>query len=220
MRVYSVTTGKVLDAWTQTGTSFTIAISSLWWTDDARQLAFSYEAEEGAAIELRVLPVTPPGHDLLADSRTVWSADETAEGPVSYPKGPLSCAYIPADLAVTADGTTIVCAASGVFRDPGTLPDDTCPAVPPWNDEAMLEYSTATGKLTRTLYRFDTNRVPSMGGTAGTGVLWTSANGDTVIGSFAFSSASKTIVRFGVFSAHTFRPLPSPPATEQGAAAW
>jgi hypothetical protein len=222
VRIYSVTTGKVLDTWTQTGTGFALAISSLWWTDDARQLAFSYQAEQNAALQLRLLPVTLPGHDLLADSRTVWSANEPAQGSTSYPKSALSCAYFPIDvgLAVTADGTTMVCAASGVFRDPGNLPNDACPAVPPWNDEAMLEYSTTTGKLTRTLYSFDTNCVPAIGGVAGTGVLWTSANGDTVIGSFAFSSTARTIVRFGIYSEHTFRPLPLPPATEKGAAAW
>jgi hypothetical protein len=223
LRIYSVATGDVLDTWTQTlpeGSSKT-PVGSLTWTDGGRQLALAYQSGAQNYIEVRLLTVTRLGHTLLADSRFIWSTQPPAHGgQASSPKSPLSCANFAADVLVTADGKTIVCAATGVFRDPGKLPAGTCPTVPPWNDEAIIEYSTATGEPTP-LYSFDTNCVPYVSAAA-TGLLWASPAGDTVIGSFEFTTYpyTKTIVRFGIFREDMFRPLPVPPTTAIGTVAW
>jgi hypothetical protein len=120
----------------------------------------------------------------------------------------------------TADGKTIVCGAWGVFR-PGNLPGGTCPTAPPWNDQGFLEYSTATGKLTRTLYRYDTSCIPHLGQAQ---VLWATPSGDTVIGYFDFQAmfpaSSKPVMRFGIYRENKFTPLPAPPSTDPGTIAW
>jgi hypothetical protein len=97
-----------------------------------------------------------------------------------------------------------------------------CPAIPPWAGIGFLEYSTATGKLVRTLYKDDTNCVPGY-----VDVLWTNASGGTVIGYFRLGDTisemtnhPKPVIRFGIFSNHKFTPLPLPPTTTPNAIAW
>ena len=112
-----------------------------------------------------------------------------------------------------------MCGAWGVFRDPGNLPDSVCPAVPAWNEQGFLEYSTTTGKV-RTLYSDATSCY--LGNQTGT-VLWASTSGDTVVGYLAFGGGYPnltTVLRFGIFREHAFTPLPVPSATGQGTIAW
>jgi hypothetical protein len=94
-----------------------------------------------------------------------------------------------------------------------------CPAVPPWDDEGILEYSTATGKLVRALYKSSSNCVP---GYVPPWILWTSADGNAVIGflTFATQGTKKSIVRFGVFTAHKFTPLPVPHTSNLYVVVW
>lgn len=223
LRIYSVATGQVLRTWTEPVGLLSGAFL-VSWVDDG--LAFTYETGANDEIrELRLLSLTRPGHDLLADSRYIWSAP--VSGPVDlnnpFRKQSPSCPGSNPGPSVTSDGRTVVCIATGVFRNPGSLPTDVvCPAIPPWNDEGIFEYSTATGKLARTLYTQNSNCIPYV---RDTGVLWVSGTGGTVIGYVEFKSLEGMIIhtklQFGVFKKHSFTPLPTPPAVgDFGEIAW
>jgi hypothetical protein len=226
LRIYSTATGALLHTWSTSlrGTAnFGTSVFSPSWTSDGRQLAFQ---ESGKNI--RLLQVNQ-GHDLLADSRVVWSMPASPGRPAGVTATrPFGCnrdyslATLPS-LLVTGDGKTVVCGASGVFRAPGSSSrNDVCPAIPPWNEGGVVEYSTATGKVTRTLYRSQSNCVPT---SSPVQLLWTSDSGDAAIGYFQFCSlacSGPTVKRFGVFTAGKFTPLPAPPAirTDQTSIAW
>jgi hypothetical protein len=226
LRIYSTATGSLLHTWSTTSlrgiAAIGTSVSSPSWTSDGRQLAF-----QESGYNVRLLQVNNQGHDLLADSRVVWSLPASSRRlPVSpTAKRPFGCSgsgpSLPT-LLVTGDGKTVLCGASGVFRAPGSFSEnDACPAIPPWNEEGVLGYSTATGKVTRTLYRGQSNCVPD-----GVRLLWTSDSGDAVIGYFQFAGLSavntRSVIRFGLFTAGKFTPLPSPPTirTDPTSVAW
>jgi hypothetical protein len=54
--------------------------------------------------------------------------------------------------------------------------------------------------------------------------MWTSASGDAVLGELAFGNSppgtDRLVTRFGVFSAHKFTPVPTPPTSDAGRIAW
>jgi hypothetical protein len=170
LRIYSVATGALLGTWTGPTSDFGYGISGttddniyLSWLADGDTVAFDYG--EG----VRMLDTSRPGHDLIADSRTIaWSSN------------PNACS----EPVITSDGKTLACFAfgSGEFR----------------------EYSTATGKLTRTLYRAS--------GKPGGEVLWASSSGDTLIGRLLPSGAylDTTGSTVGVVTQGTFRRLSFP----------
>jgi hypothetical protein len=203
LRVYSVATGAVLRAWSGIFYEGFDAYTTLQWTANG-YLAFARgwfaPAAPGDFYGVRMLQATRPSGDLVADSRLVWSTPVPLETPRTHK---LSCAYGQGAL-VTADGKTVVCSAYGVFRTPPSYGTTACPAVPAWNDGAVLEASTATGKPVRTLYQYVTNCF-----TNAPVILWTSAHGDVVIGEFAFGTQSSE--QFGVFTENKFTPLPVPP---------
>jgi len=226
LRIYSTATGALLHTWSTSlrGTAnFGTSVFSPSWTSDGRQLAFQ---ESGKNI--RLLQVNQ-GHDLLADSRVVWSMPASPSRPAGVTATrPFGCSRdlsLPS-LLVTGDGKTVVCGASGVFRTPGSFSrNDACPAIPPWNEGGVVEYSTATGKLTRTLYRDQSNCVPISSPAHPVEVLWTSDSGDAAIGYFQFCSLAcpgLPAKRFGLFTAGRFTPLPAPPTirTDQTSIAW
>jgi hypothetical protein len=171
LTVYSVATGAVLRTWS--GPSGTILNPVQWprvdsnipisWLDDGHTLAFSNVST------LRLLEVTRPGHDLIADSRIVWSYPGSGQ-----PRG--YHLYCEGSTADTAGGETLVCGATGIPSDTRSVPSK-CSAM--W-DNAMgfLEYSAATGKLTRALYVDQTTCTSEV--TAD--VLWASPFGGTLIG--------------------------------------
>lgn len=215
LRIYSVPTGAVVHTWSE---PLPAGGAGLWWTADGRTLAWGSAALSHFGVWL--LQVTKPGHSLSADSKFAWNTVIQDNYDLNA-KSPFGCAAIAPSVTVTADGT-IVCGAWGVFRSPGSLPPGTCPAAPPWNAQGFLEYSTATARLTRTLYRYDSSCVPYFGPAQ---VLWASPSGDTVIGYFYFydlSSAprAKPVVRFGIFGENTFTPLPELPAAAPGTIGW
>jgi hypothetical protein len=75
----------------------------------------------------------------------------------------------------------------------------------------FLEYSAVSGKLARTVYRTDSSCVPG-----GSGVLWASASGRTLIGYIEYGEPPLTttsVLRFGIFTGGRFTPLPVPPTT-------
>lgn len=226
LRIYSVATGAVLRSWSSPLPAGAISVAegdAVSWTGDGRQVAFlSFLSIRSSRMDIRMLKVGDPGHDLVADSRVIWSAAVPGNFDATATR-PFGCGGVfSPSVLVAGDGKTVVCGASGVFRAQGSLPDGTCPAVPPWNREGILEYSAATGKVTRTLYQIESNCVPDV---APVRLFWTSASGDAVIGYLSFrvmAPPGTPVIRFGLFTAHGFTPLPAPPtmAKDPGNVAW
>jgi len=185
---------------------YSVAMS---WTAGGRQLAVGYtwSAKSAQYLGVRTVDVTRPGQNLLADSRLAWSVKDYLNVPNTYP---LTCA-VDIQVTVTADGT-VVCAAAGVFRAvKQTLGGPACPAIPAWNSAGFLEFPAVSGKLARTVYQTDSSCVPG-----GSGVLWASASGRTVIGYIQYGEPPLTktsVLRFGIFTGGRFTPLPVPPTT-------
>jgi hypothetical protein len=226
--VYSTGTGALLHTWSNAAT----VPGLLSWTSGGHQLALQVTTDgpgQGQErVSIRLLPADDPGHDLLADSRVIWSmtipanSNHDARRPFGC-GGALSTRDVtsaPAypSILVSGDGTTLLCGASGVFRDPGQVSDNTCPAIPPWNYQGILKYSTATGKPAGPLYRRQSSCVP---GVNPVWLLWTSGSGDAALG-YLQSNQSDTYGRFGLFKAGKFTPLPAPPtnATDLAGTVW
>jgi hypothetical protein len=224
VRLYSTATGTLLHTWSPSRAYTGIVPATLLsWTSDGRQLVFE-TLGPSPRLAIRLLPVSDPGHDLLADSRLAWSMP--APPIVGHPtvRRPFGCAgALDPSVLLTGDEKTVVCGASGVFRAPGGLGNSTCPTVPAWNEEGVLEYSTATGKVARTLYRGESNCMPASGPVQ---LLWTSDSGDAAIGYFEFTDYSladqRPVIRFGLFTAGKFTPLPATPTitTDPALTAW
>jgi hypothetical protein len=222
LRVYSVAAGRLLHAWSGPLDVAWDAYTTLSWTAGGRQLAVGYTwfATSAQYVGVRTVDVTRPGQNLVADSRLAWSVKDYLNVPNTYP---LTCA-VDIQVTVTADGT-VVCAAAGVFRAvKQTLGGPACPAIPAWNSAGFLEYSAVSGavsgKLARTVYRTDSSCVPG-----GSGVLWASASGRTLIGYIQYGEPPLTttsVLRFGIFTGGRFTPLPASPTTSTvpGAIAW
>jgi hypothetical protein len=201
LTVYSVVTGAALRTWS--GPSGTILNPGQWfrvdgnapmsWLDDGHTLAFSNETT------LRLLEVARAGHELIADSRLAWSYPGSGR-----PRGyNVACGAPP---VATADGKELVCGATGMPGDLRSVPSK-CSAM--WdNTMGFLEYSAATGKLTRTLYLDQTTCTAEV--TAD--VLWASASGGTLIA--LLNSAPESNPggpqrnQVGVVTQGTFMPLP------------
>lgn len=185
------------------------AYTTLAWMDGGRQLAIGYTwfTNGGQYLRVRTLDVNGQGHDLIAASRLAWSVKDYLNVPKTYP---LTCA-VDIQVTVTADGT-VVCAAAGVFRAvKQTFGGPACPVIPAWNSAGFLEFSAVSGKLARTVYRTDSSCVPG-----GSGVLWASASGRTLIGYIQYGQPPLTktsVLRFGIFTGGRFTPLPVPPTT-------
>ncbi len=154
----------------------------LTWTADGQTLAFMFPPFVWPDYE-RTLNVTRKGASLLADSRPV----------LAIPGNQRNCA----SLLPALDGRTMVC---------GTVGNATrgCRQQEPEYDQ----YSTATGKLTRVLYRYQ--------GTcqsATAQVVWTGADG-TAIGVIETLNPGKTQVaidyKVGLLTPGKFTPLHVP----------
>jgi hypothetical protein len=210
LQVYSTATGALLHTWSVTPRqSQGLQVSLLSWTSEGNQLAFQTPATAGPGpVVVRLLPAGDPGHDLLADSRPVLSVPPTSSCSDSGYQGTLG---VPQTLLVTGNGKTVVCGGSKA-----------CPARSHLYNMAILQYSTATGKLSGTLYQISTTC--QMRGTVPE-VFWGNDAGSAVIGYFNYSegtnpatgSGAKTVVRFGVFTAGSFTSLPG---AFQGIVAW
>lgn len=217
LRLYSVATGALLGSWSGTvpgGPAAVVEDNGLSWTADGKRIAFdySYNAASNGDFGTRLLAIDLPGHDLMANSQPVWSGCDGTVGSTE---------------AVTPDGQTVICDAdlapgTGVAPSSRTTVSPTaCAPGPSSKDAAFTEYSAASGKLLRTFYsEFPTC---TLGGQAS--ILWTSTTGDKVIGTVTFPSQptnqqAVSSVQFGVYSAGTFTPLPTPPTTTATAIAW
>jgi hypothetical protein len=213
LRVYAMASGALLRDWSAVLPWRLANETALSWTTDGR-LAWSYlqdanPQQDGTLFTIRTVRLTDPGHDLVADSRTVWR-EEFSPG-FGNPPFPLSCANYP---TLTGDGKKVLCAAAAWLSPVSTAATRTgCPAGPPVNAEGFQLYSLATRKLIRTLYAQHTNCFP-----LGPGLLWASASGDVVIGEFAYGvpKLKLTEFRFGIVSDGKFWSLPSPPVASKG----
>lgn len=204
LRVYAVASGKLLRSWSGPLDVAFDAYTTLSWSADGKRLAFGYTS---GGLKVRMLDVTRPGQDLLADSRLAWSASTSSAGRA----GALSCGQAQR-VVVTPDGT-VVCGGSATLRPNRQtfIGGPACPAIPPWNSLGFPEYSTVTGKLVRTVYRANSNCLWPQDD-----VLWASASGENVIGYLQYGQpgfTQTTIIRFGIFSDGRFTPLPTPPTT-------
>ena len=132
LRTFSLSTGKALRTWTAPvvpGLTYGFADLNpdnsvgLTWTADGHTLAFAFPPNDQPDYE-RTLNVTRKGASLLADSRAVLAIPDNQPNCVS--------------LLLSSDGRTMVCGAVAGVR--------------PQGPEFDL-YATATGKLTRVLYR-------------------------------------------------------------------
>ena len=161
LRTYSTRTGKALRSWTAPDNNKNFSIGggdldnqvSLTWTADGRTLAFVYPPNAWPDYE-RTLNATAKSGRLLAASHPV----------LAIPGNQDNCG----SLLLAADGRTMVCGTAGNATGG-------CRQQEPQFDL----YSTATGKLTRVLYRF---RVTCQA--AYTELAWVGTDG-TAIGAIA-----------------------------------
>ena len=222
LQVYSTATGALLHTWSVTSRqSQGFQVSLLSWTSEGNQLAFQTPASAGpGAVAVRLLPAGDPGHDLLSDSRPVLSVPRTSSCSDSGYQGTLG---VPETLLVAGNGQTVVCGGSKA-----------CLAGSHLYNMPILQYSTATGKLAGTLYQISSTTCQIRGTVPE--VFWVNDAGTAVIGYFNYSeginpatgSGAKTVVRFGLFTAGRFTPLPGAfqgvftplPNAFQGIAAW
>ena len=213
LRIYSAATGAPLHEWSGSVQWYN-SITLVTWTGDGHQVAFDINGSP--RLEVRMLRVDNAGHSLFADSRLAWSVPEPSTYYVTR-EHPFTCGTWEApDPLVTTDGQTVVCGASSIFAKPTVNPAGQCGG-PAWSSGGIQEYSATTGKLTRTLYRSESNCLP-VSALGPVGALWTNDSGDTVLGYFNFHNN----IRFGVIRQGTFTLLPTPPALPDGMAtiAW
>jgi hypothetical protein len=170
VKIYSIATGAVLRTWSGNGTiGFSGEREALTWSSDQRTLGFvwlgnSQNSEQGEWL----LNLSLNGTNLIGNSRQAMSMNNNL---------PFGCG---ADLIITPDGSAVVCGAS---------PNGSNPAP----ETAFYEFSTATGKLIRTLAQ--------VAGNANADVLWSNPSGSVLIG-----VAGQDQV--GMVTAGTFTPLP------------
>jgi hypothetical protein len=202
LRIYSVATGAALRTWTgsadRTGPGELINSgvfdpnSTLTWITGGRTLAFSYVAMTASSGGLRMLDLSRPGNDLIANSKPL--------PPPAARVFAAECSGIP---LVTADGRTAVCgtqalptggigSCSTIGRNDGGKP-------------RFVEYSTVTGKQTRVLYQY-----PGSCTTGNAGIYWASPSGDALIGYLQVDQQWPKRSRFeaGLFTSGAFQPLP------------
>jgi hypothetical protein len=235
LEVYSIATGALLRSWTASDGNAAFGGTNvgrdrnavLFWRSDGRMLSFTSSWTVGAPkpvngsdvpptaaqarnirlyTTLRVLDTSAPGNDLIADSRLAWSTVTYRYRPSASP----ACIMGAFDLLVSPDGKVIACAATDVFRDPGTRSVG-CEASRPWRDQEFLEYSAVTGRRLTVLDKYPTNC--NQGRTA-VYALWVSQSGDAVIGYVGPGPANAPgqgpALRYGIFRQGRFTPLPAP----------
>ena len=180
IRIYTLATGAVR-TWRADGTIGTGEddAGSISWTADGRTLAFDWytDAPDGPS-GVRLLDVTLGGSSLLADSRLA----------VPLTTAPASGLTCQTDVIITADGSKAVC---GAQRVGGPLPSAST---------GFLEYSTATGKVVRTLY-YRTSHLPGV-----IGLMWVNASGSVLIGTVP----SRGDGQVGIISGDDIAPLRVP----------
>ena len=201
VKVITLATGATV-TWTADGTIGTGPddARSLSWSGDARTLAFTWAASgPGIHTGLWLLNLDSGGGSLLADSRKAVTliSQSSLSGtglPTSATPAPakqtLTAPTCQLDSIITPDGSKIICGASALT---GTLTHRS-------GETEFIEYSAATGKVTRILGYWTFGKI---GGLA-VGVLWSNPSGSVLIGVIPDSGEG----RVGVISGNEFTPLP------------
>ena len=114
------------------------------------------------------------------------------------------------DSIITPDGSTLVCGAIAETNEKTTVTPQV--SLRRGAETEFIEYSTASGKVTRILGQWTFGNV----GALSVDVLWSNASGSVLIGVIPDSSAGRT----GVISGNEFTPLPGTAAAVYGGAAW
>jgi hypothetical protein len=156
LSLYSVTTGRLLRAWSSSSPSVTGGGPGLYsdnntrltWVDGDRRIAFftlwitkKPNAKSPQDLDhegVRELDVTADGSDLLADSQVAWSQTQ----PASSIDHSAACLW-EADVLVAADGKTVVCPSAYVLTGKYRKGDH-------WTVR-WLAYSTTAPTVARTL---------------------------------------------------------------------
>jgi hypothetical protein len=189
LRVYTLATGAVR-TWSGYGSiGQSDDPGSISWTANGQQLVFDWY--EGLTDRQQsgpwLLTLAGPSTSLLADSHQVISTFS--------PVHPLSCSD---DQIVTPDGSAVICPEATAYG-PISSQGGQHMAV------RFLEYSTATGRLVRTVaVNFkNTTQDPEVN------VLWSNAAGTVLIGAVP----NLGIGWVGIINGSTFTPIPLPPNT-------
>lgn len=194
VRVYTLATGAVR-AWAASGIIGTGPddARSMSWTADGRTLAFEWTGPTSGTIVVRLLDVGAPVGGLLARSRLATPL--TGKNPA----GP-GCQE---DSVITPDGSAVVCGAIEATSET-VNPNATGSPLKRGAQTAFFEFSTVTGKVTRTLGRWTFPRV----GALAVDVLWTSPSGSVLIGVIPTAGDG----RVGIIRGNEFTPLSTPAA--------
>jgi hypothetical protein len=184
--IYSVTTGRLLHAWT----SATNVFGKYWdlyltWVDGDRGIMFAADTMAGergitGRETVRRLDVTAGGSDLAADSKVVWYTTRAC----SFPR-------------ISGDGSTIVC----VSVPRASSSSSTMTAT--W-----LASSVKAPTNLRTLYKVPMSHFAR--GLAGADTLWVSPSGGTALIEEAMASPDSPGVFWliGAISSGHFTPYP------------
>jgi hypothetical protein len=210
LQIYSVPTGTLLRTWSTTDTAAFVGplaneqgmagATPLYWVDGDRALAFPAVAGTpviNARQTERLLDVTAPGGDLIADSRVIWTAPAAGQAAGS------GCSQEDW-LIVIPDAKTVVCGAVS-FVTLGGSGNNTRERV----TFRWLAYSAQTRRI-HTLYQV-TVETPAPEG-ASIAVLWASPSADTVIVDWGVAKNTEPPGQLGVVSHGKFTPLPSVPS--------
>ncbi len=106
----------------------------------------------------------------------------------------------------TADGQ-LLCAGTGMVRDPGSISAGNCASGTPWYQFGLLKYPTSGAA--RTVAQYAAN----CAGQSALLPLWTSPSGSTQLGLLSVQdSVTKTSLAFGFFRDGKFSAVPTPAA--------
>ena len=209
LRVYATATGTLLRAWSTTAPGQITAETlqpgstrfpgtSLRWSADGRQLAFTWNASA-----IRVLSATAPDGNLITASRLLASIG-TGDG--------LDGASYTCDAAdgwaLIAGGQGTICA-GGLGLSSSSCAGGTCTPVEQVFAGFLRQapYGQGGGE-TEVIDRVSGCSDQAQPG-EGAYIGWANADGSMIIGSFVCDQKS----RFGIFRGDGFAPLPAPPAS-------
>jgi hypothetical protein len=190
--IYSVATGAELRAWTAPGGTMSgIFGGTLTWLPGGRQLAFtarvSTDVPDYSYTQLRALDVKGTSANLMADSRALFTNDDTSR---------FTCE----SLQITPDGGTAICATQ---YDSGTVPGNNASCAN--GGLKFIAFPLPALKPSRVLYQ---SREPCNNGESFT--LWTDASASSIIGATWINphdASGKEAVQVGVITGRRFRPL-------------
>jgi serine/threonine protein kinase len=187
LKLYSVATGAVLRTWDANGIIGPNPDDpeALSWTSDGKTLAFLWAGKGTSALGEWLLNLGLGGNNLIGDSRQAVSLGNASPGPAS---SRLVCQQ---DLIITPGGSAIVCGAvvpADLVQNPRTA------------KSAYLEYSPASGTVTRTLARWTVTNA----GALALDVLWSNPSGSVLIGEIPTTGNGAV----GMITAGAFTALP------------